>query len=58
MTRRGAHQVALAAAFEVPSLLWVRVLGYRVYREDLPPVSVSRLRALGVITADTTEFLV
>ena len=34
------------------------VLGYRVYREDLPAVSVSRLRALGVITADTTEFLV
>jgi hypothetical protein len=28
------------------------------YREDLPSLSISRLRALGVITADTTEFLV
>ena len=26
------------------------------YREDLPAVSISRLRALGVITAETTEF--
>jgi hypothetical protein len=27
----------------------------REYREDLPAVSISRLRALGVITVDTTE---
>jgi hypothetical protein len=31
------------------------VLGYR---DDLPAVSISRLRALGVITAETTTFLV
>jgi hypothetical protein len=28
------------------------------YRDDLPAVSISRLRALDIITADTTEFLV
>ena len=26
------------------------------YREDLPSISISRLRALGVVTVDTTEF--
>ena len=30
----------------------------RRYIDDLPAISVSRLRAEGVITADTTEFLV
>ena len=28
------------------------------YRDDLPAISISRLRAMGVITPDTTEFLV
>jgi hypothetical protein len=28
------------------------------YRDDLPAVSISRLRALDIITPDTTEFLV
>lgn len=30
----------------------------RVFQDDLPSVSISRLRALGVITSETTEFLV
>jgi hypothetical protein len=30
----------------------------RVFQDDLPCVSISRLRALGVITSETTEFLV
>jgi hypothetical protein len=30
----------------------------KTYRDDLPALSISRLRATGVITADTTEFLV
>ena len=28
------------------------------YREDLPAVSISRLRALDIMTAETTQFLV
>jgi hypothetical protein len=30
----------------------------RVFQDDLPVVSISRLRASGVITAETTEFVV
>jgi hypothetical protein len=34
------------------------VFRYRVYREDLPAVSISRLRALDIITAETPTYLV
>jgi hypothetical protein len=30
----------------------------RVFQDDLPAISISRLRAEGVITAETTEFVV
>lgn len=30
----------------------------RVFQDDLPSISVSRLRALGVVTSETTEFVV
>jgi hypothetical protein len=30
----------------------------RVFQDDLPSVSISRLRAIGVITAEMTEFVV
>jgi hypothetical protein len=39
-------------------LVCPEVSKYRVYRDDLPSVSISRLRALDIITAEMTEFVV
>jgi hypothetical protein len=57
--RRFGFWQLLACALALRMAYGIGQLGVgRIFQDDLPSISISRLRATGVITAETTEFVV